>query len=535
MLIGEKYKPSLVQEKFDVIVIGSGPGGLCTAALLAKEGYKVLVLERHYTAGGFTHTYTRKGYEWDVGLHYIGEVHNQRSFLRRLFDDITDHQLQWEPMTACYDRIIFPDASYDFIAGKGAFRQKMVEYFPEESKAIDDYLRLVQELAHSTRSFFGTKALTPLKSKLAYPFTARAFRRFSDRTTYDVLKSLTNNEKLIGVLTGQYGDYGLPPKESSFAIHAMVANHYLKGGNYPVGGSSSIARYIEPVIRQAGGKVVVRADVQDVILQKRKAVGVRLSDGQEIFADNVISSTGVNHTFSSLLPPSVVELPIHKKLPSFTASASHICLYIGIKQSGADLGLEQTNLWVYPGYDHDTQLTSYNQDATKQLPLVYISFPSIKDPQWEERYPQKATIELISFTPYRWFAKWENQPWRKRGEDYNAKKEEFAQRLLAELFRQVPQVEGKIDYYEISTPLSTRHFANYKQGEIYGLAHTPQRFQERSLTPFTPIKNFYLTGQDTVTNGIGGALFSGVLSASAITKRNLANDIFTRTEKHLKS
>jgi len=108
----------------------------------------------------------------------------------------------------------------------------------------------------------------------------------------------------------------------------------------------------------------------------------------------------------------------------------------------------------------------------------------------------------------------------KRGDDYEAFKEVIAQRLLKELYKQLPQVEGKISYYELSTPLTTQHFVNYEEGEIYGLDHRPSRFRQPFLKPRTAIKNFCLTGQDNATAGIGGALFSGVLTAAAITGKN---------------
>ena len=119
----------------------------------------------------------------------------------------------------------------------------------------------------------------------------------------------------------------------------------------------------------------------------------------------------------------------------------------------------------------------------------------------------------------------ENTPWKKRGQEYEAVKEEFAQRLLNELYKQLPQVKGKINCYELSTPLTTQHFVNYEKGEIYGLDHSPSRFRQSFLKPRTPIKNFYLTGQDIVTAGVGGALFSGVLTTMAMTGKNVLKKI----------
>ncbi len=105
--IGQSYKKQPPEGDYDAIIIGSGVGGLATAALLAKHGGKrVLVLERHYMPGGFTHVFRRRGYEWDVGVHYIGGVGDRRSATRRLFDHITDGSLEWAPMGEVYDRII---------------------------------------------------------------------------------------------------------------------------------------------------------------------------------------------------------------------------------------------------------------------------------------------------------------------------------------------------------------------------------------------------------------------------------------------
>jgi len=520
------YKQERVVGSFDAIVIGSGIGGLSVAALLALHDYRVLVLERHYVAGGFTHTFSRKGYEWDVGLHYVGEVQRENSLLRRVFDTITDRQLHWHPMPKVYDRICIGEEIYDFEAPRERLRQKLEEYFPKERRGIAEYFRLVEEIAGAAKNFYMAKAMPAALGVALGGMMSRRFHRLSDCTTYEVLSGLTSDPKLIGVLTAQYGDYGLPPRQSSFAIHALVARHYFDGGNYPVGGSGRIAETIIPIIQKAGGQVFVKAEVQEVLLRHGKAVGVKLSDGHEIPAPRVISDAGAANTFLRLLPDQESRLgKIRRALAGIKPSASHLCLYAGFRHSTAELNLTPSNYWIYPSYDHDAVFERFSKNPEADLPVTYLSFPSFKDPEWEGKFPGRCTAEAITFAPYEWFRRWETTEWRKRGPEYESLKESFSRRLIEQLNHWVPALAGKMDYYELSTPLSTRHFANYAHGEIYGLDHTPLRFRQRWLKPATPIPHLYMTGQDIVSDGIAGALMGGVLAASSILRRNVLGEI----------
>ena len=522
MRIWKKYSEEISDEKFDAIVIGSGMGGLTTAALLSKAGKRVLVLERHFKVGGFTHTFKRSNYEWDVGIHYIGGVQRENLVLRRLFDYVTDGNLHWHHMEDVYDRIIFPDKSYDLVAGKNNFFQKLCGYFPEEENAITQYLKLVRESVKSGMAFFGNRALPSALSAVTYPFMSRKYLKLSNQTTMEVLSNLTGNRKLIGVLTGQFGDYGLPPSQSSFAMHASVVHHYLNGGSYPVGGARSIAETIAPVINQSGGVILVSTPVEEILTPGNKATGVRLSNGDELTAPLIISNAGVHTTFNHLIKNSTFS---NRKVNKITPSCSHICLYIGLKHTAKELGLSTTNLWIYPDYDHDKNIENYNSDPSAPLPVTYVSFPSSKDPEWDKNHPGTATMEAIGFAPYEWFEKWKDTQWKKRDDEYESFKEKLTHRLMENVYKHVPQIEGKVDYLELSTPLTTKEFTGYNKGEIYGIDHTPQRFRERWLKPKTPIKNLYLTGQDIVTVGLASALIAGFLTTSVILKKNIMKDI----------
>lgn len=522
-IIGQPYRKYDPSEEFDAIVIGSGIGGLATAALLARHGgQRVLVLERHYTPGGFTHVYKRRGYEWDVGLHYIGQVQHPATHTRKLFDHLTDGRLQWASMGEVYDRIVIDDKAYDYVAGPEAFAARMKEYFPAEARAIDRYLELIRKVPKWSGLYFAEKAVPAVVAKLVGGLMRMRFLRWAKRTTGEVLASLTDHTELIAVLTGQYGDYGLPPAQSSFAMHAVLARHYLQGGSYPIGGSAQIAECIAPLIEEAGGKILYHADVKEILVVGDLAIGVRMADGQEINAPRVISNAGAGNTYLRLLPRPVAEgHGLVQKLRRVKASVGHACLYAGLRGTAEELGLSKTNLWIYPGPDHDANVAAYLADPAAPLPLVYASFPSAKDPDFDNRCPGRSTIELITLAPFERYMPWFDSEWGQRGEAYETYKKQLGERMLEALYSQLPQLRGKIDYWEVSTPLSTRHFANYERGELYGLEHTPGRFREKFLRPQTPIENLYLTGQDIVSCGVAGAMAAGYLTASTMLGKNL--------------
>jgi all-trans-retinol 13,14-reductase len=183
--------------------------------------------------------------------------------------------------------------------------------------------------------------------------------------------------------------------------------------------------------------------------------------------------------------------------------------------------LDPANLWIHPSLDFDRNLSAFDADLDAPFPFLYISFPSAKDPSFDARYPHRHTIEVVTLAPYERFSQWAGSDWKRRPEEYEATKKRLAERLLVELYRHVPAASGMVTTWELSTPLSTQHFANAPHGETYGLAHTPERFESRDLRPHTPIRNLFLTGQDIGMVGVVGALSGAVVTASAMLRRNM--------------
>ena len=521
--IGYRYRPKRLAPEYDAIIIGSGMGGLTSAALLSELGWRVCVLEQHYTAGGYTHSYERNGYEWDVGVHYIGDVGAQTQ-TRRMFDFLSNGQLKWAPMDAEYDRFYIGDKVFNAKAGKQEFRENLIRQFPDEQDVIDAYLKLLASSGGALSAFGMGRAMKSWQQSIAQPFLNWKTPEVFFRNTYEVLSELTDDQELIAVLCGQWGDMGLPPKQSTFLVHAMIARHYLYGGYYPVGGAWKIAESIIPKIQQAGGEVFTYARVEQILVENGKVRGVEMKDGHRIDCECVISSAGVDNTFRHLLPAEIVErVGYQDKLEHVQPSFAHLGMYIGLAETAEQLGLPKTNFWIYPGSDYDAAVEAFVKDSNAPFPVVYISFPSAKDPDYLNRHPGTSTIEIVAPAPYKWFAEWRDKTWGKRGDEYEAFKAQLGERLLQHLYDKVPQVRDKIDYFEISTPLSTDWFGGYQQGELYGLAHTAERMQQKWLRPQTDIKGLWLTGQDVLTCGVTGAMMAGLLTTmSMVGARKMA-------------
>jgi len=382
-------------------------------------------------------------------------------------------------------------------------------------------LEKVLSTAKKAQLFFAEKAMPPFVSRLFGGMMRRPMLKDATRTTREVIEEITQNQELIGVLTGQFGDYGLVPAESTFFIHAMVTSHYFRGAAYPTGGSGRIAESILPVIERAGGEVITNAEVDQIIIENRQAVGVRLLNGREFRAPTVVSDAGVVNTLSRLLPePAAKAAGLARKADEIGASVAHLSLYVGLKGTTEELGLEKTNLWVYPDHRHEENFKRFQEDINAPLPVVYLSFPSAKDPDFHRRYPGRSTVEALTLGPYAPFKAWENTSWKKRGAEYEELKASLSERLLDTLHRHAPGTRGKVEIAELSTPLSTRNFAAHPQGEIYGLQHTAHRFEQRWLKPRTPIKGLYLTGADICSAGVVGALMGGMLCSSAVLQGN---------------
>lgn len=525
--IGAPYRRhESIQGSFDTVVIGSGMGGLALASHLAQAGQKVLLLEQNTIVGGMTQAYSRHGYRWTVGMHYIGEVGNPNGAGWKLFNRVTGGQLRWAPMPSIFNRMVIAGRGYDVPAGPQAYAEFLTSHFPAEAQAIQAYMALVGSVAKSSAPYFGAKALPPEAGAALMQRHGQDFRRYASQTTQQVLRSLTDNDELIAVICANWGDYSLEPSKSSFAMHCMLAKHYLHGAHYPEGGGAAFAQAMVPIIEAAGGRVLHSAEVAEVLVEGDAVQGVRLASGEVLRCPRVVSNAGVENTFGRLLHGSSPGVLAAKALlPKVEDTYAIVGLNIGFKASHAELGFTPANIWSHPGPDLEANLVAHRQDFDAPFPWHFITFPSTKDPLWERDFSGRATVEMYAYTDYSHFARWAGTPWMKRGDDYLARKAVIQQRLLEELFRHVPAAAQHVDVVEVSTPLSYETFAKRERGGFMGVASSPQRFEQDWLRPTTPVQGLYLTGQDVATDGVIGALVGATLCASVILQRDLMTEI----------
>lgn len=502
---------------WDTIVIGSGMGGMTTAALLSELGHRVLVLEQHYVPGGFTHMFKRPGYEWDVGVHAVGEV-TEHSLTGRLLKRLTKDRLKWASLGPVYDEFYYPDGfRIDFPDSPQQFRDNLVEKFPSESKAIDAYIEHARFVSGAMRKYYLAKTLPPRVAPVTDRLLARKAQGLFEVRTKDVIEGLTSDPKLQSVFASQWGYYGSTPSRSSFAIQALVVKHFFHGAYYPEGGAKEIANTLLRTVAEAGGWTRIRASVEQIVIEKGKAVGVRLADGEEIRAKRVISAAGVMSTINRLLPPETVNKPWAQSVTSLQPASCHVCLYLGFKGDIRKAGAGAANKWFYSTWSTEADAWAVGREIKKdEVPILYCSFPSLKDPLHDPGPEQRHTGEIVTFVPWEAFQKWSNTKWKKRGSDYDAFKESMQTALLDWFFEHLPGLKPMLDYAELATPLSTDHFVRPVAGSIYGIEPTPERFRNRWLRPQSPVKNLYFSGSEVATVGVIGALMGGVLAATAV-------------------
>ena len=505
---------------YDAIVIGSGIGALTTAGLLAGvAGARVLVLEKHCTPGGLTHSFRRMGASWDVGLHYVGDMH-QGSRPRQLFDYLTDGALAWNRMPAGYDRFYLPGHGLDVTipAGANEYQRLLTSLFPHEKTAIRRYCRDVKR-AYSWMSLHYAREMVPPRAAPAVRLAQRALAGHALERTQHYMERRFRDPALRALLTTHWGDYGVEPARSAFVAHAMIVGHYMDGAWFPRGGSAQIARMIEKGITSAGGRIRLGQDVEEILVEDGAAVGVRVTDHSgavpltyEERAPIIISGIGARETYQRLLPTTGptggLTARVREQVASLGHGGSAVTVYLTLDHYPE--GVTGANVWINTdtGRADPARMTADLLDGHPRS--AFISFPGIKSGE------AHATAEIISFVTPEAFERWEGTRPGLRGEDYEALTSSMARALIDLAESAVPGLTDAVRYVEVGTPLTVEHYTSHARGCFYGLPLTPERFAADLASPSTPIDGLYLTGQDAGMPGIVGAALAGMSTACKV-------------------
>ena len=484
-------------QQFDVVIIGSGMGGLVCGNLLSREGMRVCVVEKNRQFGGCLQTFVRDKVIFDSGVHYIGGLEKGQNLYQILkymgvMDELKLDKLDED----AFDKIITDDDNREFCFAQGYenFINKLSASFPAEEKAIRKYCEAIKDVC-SKFPLYNLTTNGKLEEKVnAMDISAREF-----------IESLTTNKRLQEVLVGNnllYVGY----EETPFYVHALIMNSYIESSYKCVNGGSQLAKIMVRNIRRHGGEIMRNSEVKRIVVEDKKVSYIETSTGVRIYARQFISNAHPVKTLE-MIDSVAIRSAYRNRLKSLKNTISSFCVHIVLKERSFPY---HNHNYYYFTHGHVWSLADYTE---QNWPLGYALFftRSSKSKEFAD------TMTIFSYMKYEDVARWENTfntvaMQGDRGGEYEEFKKRKAEHLIDKVEERFPGLRGNIKTYYTTSPLSYRDYIGTDDGSLYGIAKNYNDSLKTFISSRTKLPNLFLTGQNLNVHGVLGTAIGGLLT-----------------------
>ena len=492
--------------RYDVIVVGAGMGGLTAATLLAKEGYKTLLLEKESQVGGYVVSFKRNGFTFDATGAFVGGCQEGGELYRILEEMGILEKIEFIPIR--HIRNIYPGFEVHLQpGGLLSYAEALFDLFPKEGKGLKTYLSLVKRIGEEIKSYSEITAV----QKIFFPFYFRNLVRFHRSSHQTILDNLFKGQEIKMALHSL--PVTEPPSRLSFLFLAVLINKALmEGVFYPKGGMGRISEAMADAFRQAGGELHLQREVEEILIRDKRVDGIRTKDGKTFQAPLVVSDVNPNLLVKML--PVEFRKPFEKKIRHFEYSLSCFILYIA-----TDLDLRGMDLpyFTYLRFlsDLEEEDRILRRGEIPRNPTMMVSIPTILDPTLAP--PRQHVLSVLTNVPYHYQGKWGGGDF----ERYRHIKEEFSQKILRQLeSKLIPGLRDHLLFHEAATPLTLERYTGNEMGAMYGLASTPHQVGNLRPPHQTSVPGLFQVGHYTrPSHGIVGTSLSGSFAAKTILKK----------------
>lgn len=477
-----------------ITIIGAGLGGLTSGALLAKEGYKVTILEQHSIVGGCATTFNRRGgYTCEVGLHEMDGVYSNPT-IKTIFErlGVYDNVEFIKPKE--FFKVSTPSSQFTMPHGVEESKRALKEIFIDEHEAIEHYFELIENIYNELGMLENLKWYQyPI-----VPFLARNVLRYKNKSVSEVMDELTTNEELKLILNTNLQYYNDLPDTLSFLLHAVAQHSYYHGGGYFIkGGSGRLSDYLAKVIMDNGGEVITKA-----LVTKARGNTVEYMHQKEhkrIESDTIISNLSPQDTYA-LFGESYTE--------SKEIANSLLTVYIGFRKNLKTIYGENS-------YSHFICEDLHKLDDFKTMmrhDIMERGFAFVDYSQIDAGLtPSDKSFGVACMSDY--LEEWESLD----KEQYKAKKRQLQESVIGRLEKYYPNIYELVEYIEIGTAKTMKRYTKTPNGTAYGYKPTPKQFLRTPSTK-SKIKNLHFVGQWVIAGGFSPAISSGYLAYKEIAK-----------------